>query len=154
MILAIDPSINNTGWAIYRSGGLFLSGVVKTQGETVVEKLQSLYHQVRNEALCHDIKKAIIEIPGSFSYARSTGRYGKALNQSAIGKLNMAIGVIMLACAEWKVEVDTVEAHVWKTRRSKKLDTSIARSLTGKKVLADEADAILLGMWYQQRVSR
>jgi len=46
-IIAFDPSINETGIAVLNNGNaLVFSGVIKTEGESLSEKLSSLLTEV------------------------------------------------------------------------------------------------------------
>ena len=152
MNIYIDPSINNTGYAIADHEKIVDSGVIRTKAEGDIERLLELsrgLQEVLGNKELGIIRLAVVEVPGSFSYGRSTGKWsGKGVNQSALHKLNMAIGAIALTLKMWGVEVETVEAHKWKAGRKKKLDTAIAQHYAGRKVGPDEGDAIMLAVWH------
>lgn len=144
MILAVDPSINETGWAVGDGGGIVESGVIKTGGasKSISARLVLLRDSIvgiRNRHICVD---AVIEVPGTFTYARSA-RGQKPLNAAAIAKLNMAIGVVYLSVAGCSIH--EVIASQWKG----KLTKEAACRLTGEKN-HNIADAILLLQWFCQ----
>jgi Holliday junction resolvasome RuvABC endonuclease subunit len=153
-IIAIDPSINFTGWCISQNGKKIRSGVIKTEKyKTDAEKLSMIGFHLKeiisdNALQPHNdlqppITVAIIEIPEAFTYRRSAGRYGKQLNVDSLFKLSRAVGVILYIC--WKEEFKCIEvgATKWKGGMNK----AVAMMVTGVKD-NNEADAILLSEYY------
>lgn len=152
-IIAIDPSINNTGYCVMNEQGYVTSGVIRTDRK--VTDGEKLYDIVRNLRIVIGIEKveaAYVETSMDFSYAKCSGRFGKSLNQAALHKLNRAIGAIMLVLAEWGIPVTEIPATQWKGRRNKKTDQLIARQISGKDCGTDEADAICLAEWARMRM--
>jgi hypothetical protein len=156
-----DPSVNNTGWCITSQAVILASGVIRTKAEKVQDRLKELGGGVNmllsDEHLGGAVPAtvlAVVEIPAKFSYHRSSGRGGKALNSASIQKLNMAAGTIMTVLGVRGCKVDTIEAHVWKGSRGKKLDQAIACNLVGRRVGPDEADAIMLAQWWHRGALR
>jgi len=144
VIIAIDPSINETGWAVGDGGGIVESGVIRTRpaGKSVPKRLVLLRDciiGIRNRHVCTD---AVVEVPGSFTYARSA-RGGKPLNAAAIAKLNMAIGVVFISVDGCTIH--EVVASQWKGKMNKEQ----ANLITGKSN-NNESDAILLLQWFCQ----
>ena len=148
MIIALDPSINNTGYAVGDNGKVIESGVIKTGGSkiSVAERLQKLHHHLIAIRARHTCTDAVVEVPGSFTYARSAHGQ-KPLNAAAIAKLNMAIGAVLVSLAGCKVHL--VEASKWKGNMGKETAKRLA------KVNDDnEADALLLLKWFEVGVRK
>lgn len=145
-ILSLDPSINETGWALGCGPEPQFSGVIKTKGQSHTEKLTCLRNGLR-EILGkkeHPIAlRALIETPEGFTYARSAGWAGKGLNQKSLMILSRAIGVLAVECSEWGMSVTEIPP-TWKTGVNK----ALAKGLTGK-TNHNEADAVLLYRWYR-----
>lgn len=134
--IAIDPSINEVGWAT-DSG----SGVIRSKGDGDIKKIASICEKLLTVLETVEPGTAIVEVPGSFTYSRSE-RGGKAMNTDSMGKLNRATGAIIAVLILDGVEVITVAADQWKG----KLGKGQARMITGKKN-HNEADAVLLLGW-------
>lgn len=151
MLISLDPSLNKTGYAISDGVNILTSGVIRSRADGEIDKLLELSRGLKDVIGGRDIpavQSAIVEVPGSFSYARSTGKSGKGVNHSSLGKLNMAIGALCLTLKLWGIEVQTVEAHRWKGKRSKDLDKAIAATYIGRPCGPDEADAVMLMVWH------
>lgn len=161
-LVAFDPSLNNTGYCVW-SDGYVQSGVLRTRGDSVPEKLYSLARRVND--LMEDVVSnngntevyVIVETPDSFSFGRATSRWtGRGMNQAALHKLNRAIGVIESCSFAWgPAVVDVVEVSVsmWKGRRKKKLDKAVASQVAGRPLKSsDEADAVLLANYAEPLV--
>lgn len=143
MIISIDPSINNTGWAVGEKGNIIESGVIKTGGSkiSVPARLQKLHESIIHIRTRHICTDAVVEIPDSFTYTRSA--YGqKPLNSAALAKLNMAIGAILVSLTGCKVHL--IKAHEWKGHMSKEQSCRLAGVKSH-----DEADAIMLLRWFE-----
>lgn len=153
MIIAIDSSINNVGYAMGENGKILASGVIRSKGEgwsRLYELAEGLKREIGRKDL-PIVRTAIVEIPGTFAYARSADNAGKGLNQAAMQKLNIACGALILTLQCWGAEVETIQAHEWKgsgkTARPKKLDQMLAAQHIGRKCGNDEADAVMLCVW-------
>lgn len=142
--LILDPSIQVTGYAIYRGAMLLDSGVVRTRTKRTdqddVSRIGYLVHELRILAAPHGIRETVIEIPGAFSYQTTAG--GKGLNQEALRKLNMVIGAFICMAAGWPTYL--VSVQTWKGQRAKALDRLAAPDAETD----DESDAIALGRWF------
>lgn len=151
-IIAIDPSINNTGYCVMNENGYVASGVIRTDRKvTDGEKLYSIVENLRIVIGIEKVDIAYLETLKSFSYGRSS-QHGKALNQAALHKLNRAIGAIMAVLASHDIPIVEIPATQWKGRRNKKTDQLIARQISGKDYGPDEADAICLAEWARMRM--
>jgi len=151
MYLALDPSLNKTGYAIYSEAGLIDSGVIRTpQQGSVLEKQTALKAKLRHILGSKEraIKQAIVEIPASIPYTRTQGRGGKLINLDALLKLSRAVGVLTQTLTDWGVSVYEVTPQRWKGNRVKGWDQLAAAQMLGRKVTDDEADAIALGVYF------
>ncbi len=145
VILAIDPSIVSTGYAVISDGELVFSGVIKPPALSDYERVGHVMQKIWSIATKHPrITAIIIEVPDSFSYARSE-RNGKALNQGSLQKLNWVIGGLFVLPSVWANAgaIHCVTPRQWKGSRSKHLD-QLATGIKQK----DEADAVALGLWW------
>ena len=142
MIISLDPSINDTGWAVGDNGKIIESGIIKTGGTkfSVAARLQKLHESIIHIRARHVCTDAVVEIPGSFTYARSQGQ--KPKNLASLAKLNMAIGAIMVSLAGCKIH--TVLATEWKGNMSKAASCRFAKVSDHNR-----ADAINLLRWFE-----
>lgn len=146
MILAIDPSINETGWA-YGTGDLHKdSGVIRTRGTTDAEKLNDLAVELqdvfyRAEECASGLPvKLSVEVPEGFTYGRSS-RNGKSLNARSLMTLSRAIGVVLFLGKKYGFDVVEVPAS-WKGMVGKRT----VQAMTGC-TNHNEADAVMLYRW-------
>ena len=144
VIIAIDPSINHTGYAVYVNGELDTSGVIRTPDLPDPQRVAHVTQKVWSIAVKYPAVALVIEVPESFSYARSQ-RNGKALNQGSMQKLNWVIGGLYVLPSIWgnARPMYTVSPRQWKGKMDKKL----SKMITGVQS-HDESDAILLGQWF------
>lgn len=155
MLVAFDPSINYTGYAIHNGNKIVKYGVLKTKGNDKIQKLYDLELQV-NELLTKNlITQAVVEEPGSFFYKRKT-KYGTAITpkqlSDALIKCNMAYSHICTKLLDWSINTVSVIARDWKGGRTKAVDMILASDEIGVKIKTDhEADAIMLCVWYTER---
>jgi|GEM_PF-2781053 len=153
MIIAIDPGLNNVGWAIIKS--FIDSGVIRVKGNTLQEKLVFIRGALCSQFSLRGPGVCIIEMPGKITYARSQ-RGGKSLNMDSIHKLCMATGVIIVEMARLGYDIEFMVADEWKRsfcRRQfaagKDYFLAVARQIAGREVKTDhEADAVCLAWWY------
>ncbi len=141
--IALDPSINVTGYAIRLRNGRTVSGTIKTAGSGITARLHSLRQQLREILENYMPAQAAVEYPPKFTYSRSTDALsGKALNIEDLIKLALATGVVLETCAEFGCLTDEVLA-TWKGIAGK----GFTRIIAGKRD-HNEADACLLLEWY------
>lgn len=143
-IIAIDPSIVSTGYAVYTGGELVSSGVIRTPDLLDHARVAHIVQKVWFIALKYPSVSLVIEVPDSFSYARSQ-RNGKPLNQGSLQKLNWVIGGLFVLPSVWANagHIHSVTPRQWKGSRSKHID-QLATGIKQK----DEADAVALGLWW------
>lgn len=150
MLIAIDPSINETGWAFGDGELPAASGVIRTKGGTDADKLQDLHVELMDvigrclETLPEWVKvpdiRVVVEVPESFTYGRSC-RHGKAMNAASLMKLSRAIGVILQTCRKNHARVEEAPAS-WKAGAGKRQ----VQAMTGCSN-HNEADAVMLYRW-------
>ena len=144
-IIAIDPSINEAGWAC-TDQDIQLSGVIKTKGKTETEKIRDLCIELSIIIQKHDIQEVIVEIAEGFTYQRSANIYGKAMNAGSMYKNGMASGAIIALMGMSNIKTETVGATFWKGKMGKKMAMMITQKTNN-----NEADAIMLLRWYLAR---
>ena len=158
MIIPIDPSINNIGYAAIDKSRVIKSGTIKSMGTEIADRLASIHTQLATELInipycsVEDVHY-VIEIPPPFQF----GRVGKGGNADAMRKLNLATGVIIALCQILACEtgnVMLVESTEWKDRRSKEVDKISASHYVDHKLTDHEADAIMLGLWAETMIKR
>ena len=147
MLIAIDPSINETGWAFGAGEFPAASGVIRTKGKTDAERLRDLVVELSDvigrcleSADGVESVKAVVEVPEGFTYGRSS-RNGKAMNARSLMTLSRAIGVILETCQRNHLDVEEIPAS-WKGMAGKKS----VQAITGK-TNHNEADAVMLNRW-------
>lgn len=145
MIIAVDPSLNFTGWACTDQNVQF-SGVIRTKGKTETEKIRDLCIELSLIIQKHGVQEAIVEIAEGFTYQRSANMYGKAKNAGSMYKNGMAAGAILALMGMSNIKTETVGATFWKGKMGKKM----AMMMT-QKTNNNEADAIMLLRWYLAR---
>ena len=155
MLLSIDPSIVNCGYAVLDGLKVITSGVIKPDPKKhMALRLLELQTEI-NMIMGHKdyrISHAVVEVKSSFSYKRSTStRSGKGMNQAALHINSYAIGAILATIANWGIVPEMIEATAWKGGRSKKLDQIIAKQYLGGRIATtDEADSVVLGTYWLQ----
>ena len=154
-IIALDPSINDTGVAVLINGALVFSGVIRPAGVSLSERLGSLMTEVGKLFDHYSPSHCSIEIASSFSYRRSQHSLnGKGLNAKDIMKNGYATAVILgVAGSRQGVKVTEFAAHEWKLVAGKNMNKddmiSFARSLSPelqkiKRLSSHEAEAVCM----------
>lgn len=145
-LIALDPGLNCTGWAVFHRKKLIASGCVRSKGEDVCQKLLSLHTKLSDILTEFNPAEAAIELPPSFTFTRSKAKETNTdMNQGSLHKLNRAYGALALTCMLRDIRVIEVPMVVWKGNRAKANDTDMARLIAGRKVTSDEGDAVMLG---------
>ena len=153
--IGIDPSLNQTGWAVADKEQITASGVIKTQGGSIPEKLWRLRTVLMTLLLSHNPDQAIIEIQDSFgSYFKRQNRLtGKGLNQSALNKQNWGIGALLACLYEYYALskrhdcIEMLTTTQWKGRMQKGQAKLLASNICKREIKNDnEAEAILLAL--------
>jgi len=146
-VIALDPSLNETGWAVRSDLGYELSGVFRTHGENDSEKLFELCQGLDAVLAETSPERAIVEVAEGFTYSRSFSvRSGKAKNARSIYKNGKAVGAIIGLLMMRGVEVVEIGATFWKGKLTKKLSMAISG-----KANHNESDALLFLRWYWAR---
>lgn len=143
-VIALDPSINTTGYAIRLKGGSRVSGTITTYGNGIADRLFSLREQVICLLEKYQPSRAVVECPPDIIYNRSTNsRTGKPKNIGSVIKLSCATGVVLVSCASFGCITEEVTAIDWKGTDGK----AFSLMITGKSD-HNEGDACLLLEWY------
>lgn len=153
MILSLDTSLNNTGYAIFDDKGKLIEyGVLKSKGAETWIKTHSTNMQISALMAKYDIDTVVVEQPGHKSYARyKKSSSGNPVNAESMAKNNMAFGAITnhLYSINHQLKIIPVIASTWKGKRSKEIDKLLASQIAGVKIKnSDIADAITLCDWY------
>ena len=141
MTISLDPSINNTGFAIFKDKLLIQSGTIKTPSALEPQSKIGCIVATLHEMLSR-IDAVVLEVPRSFTYGRSS-RGGKGLNATSMQKLNWVVGSIIAVARICECRLHTIPPDKWKGRRSKKWD-QIATGISNP----DEADSVAMGQWW------
>lgn len=153
-LIAIDPSIANTGYAIYRDKQLITYGVIRTKADKKThERLSHIGKQLRILCIEYKISVAIIEEPGYFVYSKRKNSAGYPIALKGFIMVNQAFAYIVTWLYDYGCEVNTVLAADWKgsgkNARSKSYDKILASQIAGILIRnSDIADAIVLGQWH------
>lgn len=145
MILSIDPSIGNVGFAVWSpDGNLLKYGLIKTSPKkNIASRLHEISSEIHEICSTNRIRTLVIEQPPYFTR--------KNTNVESLMKLSHAFGAIesafYLSGGELAINV---EPNSWKGRGTKKTQTQfLVKSIyhiTG--VRHDVYDAIGIGHWY------
>lgn len=153
IVLSIDSSISNIGWAVLDDtetvGSKMLkgSGTLKIPNLKMASKAKKIMDGITSLIDQYDTEVAVIERPMSFTYAR-TSRYTRSLNQSAMAKNNIAVGIISATCIGRGLETHYMSAQDWKGKQPKEVTIQAVNILFGTTITKskhDEADAIKMG---------
>jgi Holliday junction resolvasome RuvABC endonuclease subunit len=149
-ILAIDPGMGATGWAVntdpIQSGVLKFKPIGKRPNSY---RAWDIYYEIVNILDSYAISEAIVEIPGAFGYSRHTSRSGKSKNVKSLLILSQCVGIVDAACGVFSVPTAHIEAHTWKHGMSKEVAIQTATGIAGRPIEDhNEADAICLLNWY------
>jgi len=118
ILLAIDPSINNLGCAVFRKKtGRLLSAELlhpPKDCEDLEDKSFALYCQIRDQIKKHDVTELVIETPDHWNVAGYMSR-----ESGAIYKLTFLVG--MLYSLRWSFPVIAVIPRAWKGQLPKEV---------------------------------
>ncbi len=163
-LLSIDTSIAKIGWAVlddqYPIGEKMLKGygTIKIPAMAISEKTRNITIAIKEIIEKYTPDEAVIETPKPFTYGRSK-RYNRPLNQKAMAKNNIAVGVITSTCATLGLTTHHLSAQDWKGNQKKEVTlwaVNQTYSLNIKKSHNDEADAIKMGQYLieEKRIER
>lgn len=139
IILGMDPSTRNFGWAVLQEEDLLISGVIRTKASmTRGEKLTYIYHEL--ESIIERYKPDTAAAENTFVWRR---------NMDTSMKLSEVRGIILLLLNRTETPLSLFQPATLKValtgtgNASKKLMVKTARDLYGSvKIDEHEADAI------------
>lgn len=152
-VMAVDPSINNIGWAIADNGNIIDSGLIKTKGKTNGEKLSYLY-----DALIRISRYFAVDKPLKKAYIDKTLYKGLGKSIQNIFKFAKAIGFIEFFFTHWKIPIEQPSR---KLARKLNAITSASLFLVAdkryskerlEKLTTHEAEAIVWALFYSREV--
>jgi hypothetical protein len=152
--IALDPSLNVTGYAVLDSERkdaerLLFAGQFTSKGESDEERLESIYVGLWDNVLSRlpviDDAVVYIERPTGWSFARSRGAGGRMLNQVALQKNCLAVGVIFALFRGHDCDVRLITPQTWKGRTPKAQTSQVAELIYKIHVGEHARDAIALG---------
>jgi Holliday junction resolvasome RuvABC endonuclease subunit len=162
-LLAIDPSINETGWAVAEGQNIVASGVLRAvkheNNQTLPSRILACAERLDKLIKEHEgLGLIVIEISGKLTYQRyrnQTRGQGIDLKGDSLHKLSMAVGAYVIMASLNGIPVVAVEAIRWKSfyRDGRKMPDKedmkrMASQLTGIKITDhNQADAIVMGSW-------
>lgn len=144
-LLALDASTKATGWAIFKNGKLYKSGVICPRAtldvykriKVVADRIEDIIEEYSvNELISEDIY------------------YGGNIHTFEV--LSMLKGVINYVSNKRKLKIYYVLPNVWKSHFSiarkdsecgKKLAIELCRKKVGRKLGEDESESVLIGMY-------
>lgn len=145
-ILAVDPSLNHTGWAVMSKATVHDHGVLRpSRAKGGPDAYRQLYDGVRELLLGHSCGTLVFEVPNR------NQRMGEHHRRSA-DKLMVyaqAVGVIRAAGYAARVDVKAVTVAAWKGNKKKhKTGREVATVFGLRGLTEDECDAVGLGGYF------
>lgn len=148
MMIAIDPSINDIGWAIFDNSELEKFSGISTRGKEVNEKLMYLFNEIKYIIKQYPVFELVIEIPNYWTIDRARKRDMFTLFQ-AIGVIKASFISIQLSSKIYDLKVSDWKGH--KSKGETKFEMSSLYSL-GKDLKSHVYDAVGLGhYWLSQQ---
>ena len=153
-ILAIDTSFRKIGWAILDTSKLegprrlIDYGTIWVRQRGTVQRMNQIKSRLQYIIQRHQPILAIIEKAESFTYNRSYRRGQKPLNQKAMQKHNISLGLITSVCLFGGLEIRYLSPLEWKGFQNKETTRTYVNEHFGTTILKshhDESDAIKMG---------
>lgn len=161
LLLAVDPSINTLGWAIFDipAKHLYASGTLKTdkaaRQKSLQERIANTIRELKEiiEADLPDIESVVIEEPQQW------GAYKSVASQHAgsLMGLYLTVGTLFGVFYELDKEVSLVKVSQWKGNLPKHLTIKrVNQRFDTQLTMADnnEADAIGIGAFWLDHLKR
>lgn len=154
-VVSIDPSITSTGitlWGNQIPPVMLEVALIKPDRRCQADAdratniaSQVEYFVVSKLAPANTI--VLVEVPGAFSYKRSTSQYGYPLNIAALMKLMRVIGAIESRLDAYQI-VEITPA-MWKGRTSKSVTQAFTSTAYGVSQ-SDIADSVGMALWWMR----
>ncbi len=110
--------------------------------------LKQIHSHLQSIIQCHKPTLAVIEKSESFTYSRSLSNGRHPLNQTAMQKNNIALGIISSVCIISGLEIRYLSPLEWKGFQSKEVTRTYVNERFKTKIIKshhDESDAIKMG---------
>lgn len=151
IVLAVDPSIKKTGWAVLSSNGPRVQsyGVYKPKAQHGKDRYSDLRNRAEGMAVCNCADVAIFEKAGPPYSNRSGGWKRHQVYVQAVGAVQSG-----LIDALGPQNVYGVFPSTWKQTKKKKITIREVNFLFGLDLAEkdhDIADAIMLGVFFIER---
>lgn len=161
ILLALDPGIDDTGWAVFRvpltppvhvnqyRGALIASGSFSSGTDAPTPKrLHQLYRGLLAVVQEHGPDHAIIEIPahgGTYTRNRRKAETDDGFMPDKMAHAHRATGALMLACSLLGVPIDARRASGMAKKLKSEWVVNIWPDLGNRHSNEDQRDAIHLG---------
>lgn len=113
-LLAFDPSLSCTGWAVLREDGPTITlvdfGDFATKGEELFTRLAFIRQETKSRLKTYSPDYVAVELPQA-GFVRGAKR-----SNTHLPSYGMAVGMVLAACIESGVPVVTVTADEWGRR--------------------------------------
>lgn len=153
-ILAIDTSFRKIGWAILDTSKpegrrrLIDYGTIWVRAKGSVQRMNQIKSRLQYVIQRHRPLLAVIEKAESFTYNRSYHRGQKPLNQKAMQKHNISLGLITSVCLFSGLDIRYLSPLEWKGFQNKETTRTYVNEHFETTILKshhDESDAIKMG---------
>lgn len=152
-LLAIDPGLKRTGYAVFKNNQYMCSGVIKVSKKLGwIDRLDFIVVQIINLLSKYSIEIVVVEQPELFIMS-SKGR--AASNSGAVLKLTALVFSInaMMKYRETGLECVLVSVRKWKGNVPKEITQRRVKRRWGVDLKSlDESDAVGLGTYYIEKV--
>lgn len=140
-LMAFDPGLDGTGWALFGGKEYMRSGVLRPKGETWTDKVHWLVANLSEVMEDNYASAFVLEYPG---YWAGNVKSVAAVNSGALLKLAFVCGAIYTLT---KTEVLGLSVYVispqdWKGNMPKELVMARIKAKLGKTFRDHEADAV------------
>ena len=148
IILALDPSTKNTGYAIYDNQKLIAYGCISAGSANLFKRITKMTEEIKNLFNTYDIKKVVIEevIPDDVHGNQTVFKALMYLQAYIMGTLDeLGVETKFYVASSWRSKCGIHTGRGIKRESLKPKDIIFVQNQFGIKVNDDEADAICIG---------